>query len=186
MRKLALGVLIGLLVALGLLLGARYAAQRNLRRANLAPLADLIKVRIGAAISVPATQGQNIRHQGDLFDTYASAFRLGLYAAQRGVPRPGSPPVSSAMLPLTSLGVAKDAWGRPFCLARTATRLVIYSSGPAAPPMIDCRSVLTTSGISKLKTGRLFELRSGALLLVLAPKNLTPANHRPPEGTGQR
>lgn len=182
MRKLALGVLIGLLVALGLLLAVRYAAQRNLRRANLAPLADLVKARMGAAVSVPATQNESIRHQSDLFDTYASAFRLGLYAARQGAPRPGSPPISSEALPLPSLGIARDAWGRPFCVARTAARLAVYSPGPAAPPVIDCRSVLTTAGISRLKTGRLIQLRSGGLLLVLVPGALMHGTRRPPTG----
>jgi hypothetical protein len=180
MRKLAVGVLIGILVVFGLLLGARYAAQRNVRRANLSPLANLIKARMGAAISVPATQSEGIRHESDLLDTYASAFRLGLYAAQRGEPRPGSPPISSAALPLPSFGVAQDAWGRPFCVARTAARLAIYSSGPTAPPVVDCRSVLPTVGISRLKAGRLIQLRSGGLLLVLAPGTLARGTRRPP------
>ncbi len=182
MRKLALGALTGLLAAAGLLLGARYVAQRNMRRANLSPLADLVKARMGAAVSASGAQSQSIRRESNLFDTYARAFRLGLYAAQRGVPQPSSPPISSRALPLPSLGVALDAWGRPFCLARTADRLVVYSSGPAAPPAVDCRSVLTTSGISKLETGRLIQLRSGALLLVLAPRAPTPATHRSPGG----
>lgn len=184
MKKLALGVLIGFLAALGLLLVVRYGAQRSVRRANLAPLADLVKARMGAALLSPPTPGQreNIRHESNLFGTYASAFMLGVYATRQGVPRPGSPPVSSAALPLPSLGIARDAWGRPFCVARTSTRLVVYSAGPAAPPAIDCRSVLTTAGISRFETGRLIQLRSGGLLLVLAPGALMQGIPRPPTG----
>ena len=156
---------VALLVLIIISLGGILMLRRNLRQMDFRPLEDLVKARLGEAIVVPIFRPEKGQSDAKLFETYLRAQKIAIVAAHSRMP--ALPSSSDELLDLDS-PTRRDAWGQPFCLARSGSRVAVISAGPHWETFAGCRQMdIDLDEAFRLPSNRFYSYPSGRLVLIV-------------------
>jgi len=186
-RKLAVGILIGVLICASIFLWVRYKlshmpfdfpsnSDAKIQNAikGTATLALVLKQPSNTASTVTAHyRDVDLQSDARLFDAWRSSVELGDEILQHT--ENGNWVKSSSGTNFVPPEKRLDPWNHSFCLLRRDDILLIVSAGPQAPASPVCSNIqVERSELASLPAMRLIQTPGGNLVLMVSQKSFTP------------